>query len=133
MRGNGSGPTGLAVVASSLAAVKPDWLCVIHNDREACSRRRVFCWDETREEAACERVAGIREGRLSDSMVLREEIELDCRADRRSDVVGAVLKNSICSDSDFDSSSRLSIDRCRRNGHETKEGIGELHYGLFAD
>ena len=51
MRGNGSGHTGLAVVASCLAAVKPDWLCVIHNDREACSGGRVFSWDKAGEEA----------------------------------------------------------------------------------
>ena len=78
-------------------------------------------------------MTGVRERGLSDCVILGEEIELDCSADCSYEVVGAVLENPPCSDSDFDGSSRLSVDRCRRNGDETKEGIGELHYELFAD
>jgi hypothetical protein len=119
--------TGLTVVAKSLAAVEPDWLCIVDNDREACSGRRVFGWDEIREEAASERMAGVAERGLSNGVVLGEEIELDRSTDCSDDVVGIVLEESAFADSDFDSSSRLSVDRCREGG-KTKEGIGELHY-----
>jgi len=116
------------VVPHSLTAVEPYRLCVVDDDREAGSGRRVFGWDKTGEETAFERMAGVCKTRLGDSVILGEEIEFDCSADGSGEVVGAVLENTICSDSDFDGISRLSVDSSCRDGGKTKEGIGELHY-----
>ena len=116
------------MIASCLSAIEPDRLGVVDDDREAGSGGRVFGWDETGEEAAFERMAGVGEARLSDCVILGEEIELDCSADGSGDVVRAVLEDTICSDSDLDGVSCLSADGRSRDGGEAKEGIGELHY-----
>ena len=126
------GRTRLAVVADGLATVEPDWLCVIDNDCEACVGRRVFGRNKSREEATCERMAGIAERRLDHAMVLGKEIELDHSTDLRDEIVGIVLEESTFADSDFDSSSCLSFDRCREGG-KTKEVIGKLHHDRYAD
>jgi hypothetical protein len=73
-------------------------------------------------------MAGICEGRLSDSVVLWEELKFDCSSDLSNEIVGVVLKDSIGANSDFDGGSYLSIDSSSRNGGQTKEAIGELHY-----
>lgn len=122
----------MAVVASGLTAVKPNWFSVIDCDGEARPRRRVFSWNETREEASCEGMAGVCEGRLSDCVILGEEVKLDLSADLSNEVIGIVLKNSICANGNFDSSSNLGVDSSR-SGDKAKEGIGKLHYDLFAD
>jgi hypothetical protein len=64
-------------------------------------------------------------------VVFGEEIEFDRSTDCNSEAVGAILENTAVSDGDLDGSSRLSVDRCSRDGDETKEGIGELHYDLL--
>ena len=64
-------------------------------------------------------------------MVFGEEIEFDRGTDCNSEVVGAILENTAFSDGDLDGTSCLGVDRCSRDGDETKEGIGELHYDLF--
>ena len=98
------------MVTGSLTAVEPYWLCVVDDDGEAGSGRRIFGWDETAKETAFERMARIGEGGLSDSVVLGEEIELDRSSDCNSKVVGAVLENTAVSNSNFDGRSRLSVD-----------------------
>jgi hypothetical protein len=49
------------VVTSGLTTVEPYWLRVVNDYGEAGSGRRVFGWDETGEETAFERVAGVGE------------------------------------------------------------------------
>ena len=60
-------------------------------------------------------------------MILGEEVKFDFGADFSREVVGAVLKSSICANSNFDSSSSLSADSGSRDS-KAKESIGELHY-----
>ena len=55
----------------TLAAVQPDRLGVLDGDSKCTARGGIGCWDEGREEAVFERVAGVIEGRLCYGVVLR--------------------------------------------------------------
>jgi len=91
------------MVTGGLPAVDPDRRCTVHSDSETGPRRRVFGWYEAGKEAACQRVARVGEGGLNDRVVLWEEVKLDIGANGSDDVVWAILKQSACTDSDFDS------------------------------
>ena len=62
--------TQLTVVSNCLAAVEPDWLRVVYDNREAGSGKSVLGWDKAREEAAAKRMTGIGKGGLNDRMIL---------------------------------------------------------------
>lgn len=75
-----TGHTSIAVLA--LGAVEPDWLVVLHCDREGLVRLAGSRWDETREESTGEGSTWCSEGTLDNVMVLWVEVERYCVADR---------------------------------------------------
>ena len=118
------------MIADSLTAIKPDRLRVIDRHCKAIAARCGCCGVEPREEAICEGMTRVCEGRLGNRVIFRKEIKLDLSTNLNDQVIRAVLKESVFADIYLDRGSRLSGDSGDRDGGETKEGIGGLHCDL---
>lgn len=86
----------LAMIAVDLTAIIPEWFFRLNLEREHIRCLAGGCWEvETGEDTAAERLARSVEGRLSDGVVLGEEVELDVVSDFCDDVLGLEVKTII--------------------------------------
>jgi hypothetical protein len=78
----------LAVVALGLRAVEPEWLLILDNDGEDVGVLALGGWHEAGEDGVVvDGLAGLGEGRLSEGVILRVEVDLDEVANLCDDVL----------------------------------------------
>jgi hypothetical protein len=108
----------------ALSTVEPNRLLVLDSDSKSSSRRRVCGRHKARKEASFKRMAWVLEGRLSDSVVLGEKVELDLGTDFCLQIGRVILKVAVRTNSDFDCSAFLSRDCGSSKGNKS---VGKLH------